>query len=122
MVANSVLTEAKPGVGALPCCLVADGLHRANLVAVQRFSNAHGPRIAFVFELADGKRLMASAAPSTNPRSKVAELLRGLLGRDPSNAELGDPTRLERVRCQILVRTEANKSSRSYSNVVTVFR
>ena len=109
-------------VGTLPSCLVAEGLHDAHLVTVRRFENAHGPRIGFEFGLMGGERLLASATPSTNPRSKLAELLRGLLGRDPVGEELDDPMRLAGVRCKVLVRTETNKSGRVYSNVVTVFR
>lgn len=117
-----MLIEAKSQVSALPSCLVPAGLHEARLVDVRRFGNAHGPRIGFEFELACGERLMASAAPSTNSRSKLAELVRGLLGREPSNTELGDPARVAGWQCKVLVRTESNKAGRQYSHVVTVFR
>ncbi len=109
-------------VGTLPSCLVAEGLHEACLVTVRRFENAHGPRIGFEFVLMGGEQLLTSAAPSTNPRSKLAELLRGFLGRDPVGEELDDPMRLAGVWCKVLVRTETNKSGRAYSNVVTAFR
>jgi hypothetical protein len=117
-----VLDEPKTLSSALPSCLVAEGLHDACLVTVRRFENAHGPRVGFEFGLMGGERLLASAVPSTNPQSKLAELLRGLLGRDPVSEELEDPMRLAGTRCKVLVRTETNKSGRTYSNVVTVFR
>jgi len=107
----------------LAFCLVAEGLHDAVLVGVRRFGNHYGPRVGFEFELASGERLLASAAPSTNPKGKLAELLRGLLGRDPLEGELaGGYEGLRGMSCRVLVRTETNRSGKSYSNVATVFR
>ena len=60
--------------------LVAEGIHEAELTAVQHFSNSHGQRIAFVFEIAggqhDGRTVVQSAAPSFSPFSKLADILR----------------------------------------------
>lgn len=107
----------------LPSCLVAEGLHAARLVSVRRFGNAYGPRIGFEFALESGELLLASAAPSSNLRSRLSELLRGLLGRDPTEAELGgDYTRLQGMGCKVLTRTDTNRSGKAYSNVAAVFR
>jgi hypothetical protein len=103
--------------GTSPSCLVEEGLHDACLVAVRRFGNAYGPRIGFEFELEGREHLMASAAPSTNLRGKLAELLRGLLGRDPLEAELEDPTHLIGALCKVLVRTEYNKAGKPYAAI-----
>lgn len=110
-------------IEALPSCLVAEGLHDARLVNVRRFGNAYGPRIGFEFELEGGELLLASAAPSSNPRSRLAELLRGLLGREPTEAELaGDYVRLQGMSCKVLTRTDNNRTGKTYSNVAAVFR
>ena len=106
--------------------LVPDGAYPARLVAVRQFGNAYGPRLGFEFELLDGDRagdlVVASAAPTPSPKGRLAELLRGLLGREPSEHELADPAQTAGMRCRVLIRTESNKSGRTYSNVAAVFR
>lgn len=118
-----MLTGVEIPAGALPTCHVVDGLHHARLVGVRRFGNAYGPRIGFHFELQTGETVLASAAPSTNPRSRLAELLRGILGREPTEAELADtPETLAGIECKVLTRTETNRNGKTYSSVITVIR
>lgn len=106
--------------------LVPDGAYPARLATVRQFGNAFGLRIGLDFELLDGELagtvLTASAAPSASPKGKLADILRGLLGREPTEAELLEPVRLTGSRCRVLVRTEANRSGKAYSNVAAVFR
>lgn len=108
----------------LSTTLPEEGPHHATLSRVFRFNNAHGARIGFEFRLASGDVVMASATPSDNPHSKLAELLRGLLGRELSQTELYqlDYQTLHGVRCRVLVRHEHNRSGTYYPAVRQVFR
>jgi hypothetical protein len=101
---------------------VPAGVYRARVVSVRRFDNAFGPRIGFDFELTSGELVQASAAPSQNPNGKLAELVRGILGRDPKPADLSNPACCEGLDCNVLLRIEANKSGKTYNNVAAVFR
>lgn len=101
---------------------VPEGAYQAHLVAVRKFGNAYGPRLGLDFKLSDGAVVTTSCSPSASTKSKLAELLRGLLGRDPHADELANPSRLTGAACKVLVRTEATRSGKAYSNVATVFR
>lgn len=102
--------------------LVPQGAYPARLVAVRRFGNAYGPRVGLDFQLQDGAVVTASCSPSASTQGKLAELLRGLLGREPAPGELAEPSRLTGTACKVLVRTEATRNGTTYSNVATVFR
>jgi hypothetical protein len=71
--------------------LVPEGWHLAELIDVRRFANAFGERVGLVFSISTGSHagheIMESAALSSSPRGKLAELLRGLGGADPSAAD-----------------------------------
>lgn len=68
--------------------LVLEGLHLAELIDVRRFANVFGGRVGLVFRISTGlyagQEIMESAALSPSPRGKLAELLRGLGGQEPS--------------------------------------
>lgn len=107
---------------------MADGVHDVELVDVYAFDNAYGRRIAFEYEVTAGEhagsRVTQSATPSSNTRSKLADILRGLLGQEPTEADLSKPEFdcLLGITCKALVQTETNKSGKPYSSVCRVFR
>jgi len=107
---------------------VANGEHSARLVDVFPFANAHGERLGFSYEIQAGPDagavLIQSAARSASPTSKVATILRDLLGREPTPDELGAAIGPELVglSCRITAREERNRAGRTYSAVVNVVR
>jgi hypothetical protein len=108
--------------------VVPDGEYRARLVAVAPFSNAHGERMGFSFEIDSGPHsgivLMQSAARSSSPVGRLAALLRDLLGREPTPAELRDGPGLEQIglTCRIIAREGRRRSGTKYSAVERVMR
>ena len=96
--------------------LIPEGIHEAQLVEVQAFTNAFGDRIGLVFEITTGShqglRLMDSAAPK--PQGKLADLLRGLGGTDARS--------LIGCACKIAVRHETNKTGKTYAGITHTFR
>ena len=108
---------------------VPDGTYKAKLSKVTQFSNAYGQRIGFEFTLAgngvDGEKVMRSTAPNLSASSKLADVLRGLLGRDLTEAELAagiDVEKLVGVECSVLVLQAKSKSGAVYSNVERIFQ
>jgi hypothetical protein len=103
--------------------VVPDGKYRARLVAVASFANAHGERMGFSFEIEDGRYagavLMQSAARSTSPTGKLVALLRELLGREPTPAELREGPGPEHIglTCRIIVAEGRSRSGTRYSAV-----
>jgi hypothetical protein len=118
-----VRAETTPGL-----VLVADGEHVARLVEVFPFANAHGDRLGFAYEIQAGPDAGAvvtqSASRGTSPTGKLAEILRALLGRVPTEAELAQAAgrQLLGVTCRITTRKERNRAGREYSAVVAVAR
>lgn len=108
--------------------VIPDGEYRARLVAIAPFSNAHGERLGFSFEITDGTHagvvLMQSAARSASPSGRLAALLRDLLGRDPTPAELRDGPGLAHIglTCRIIAREGRSRSGKRYSAVQQVIR
>jgi hypothetical protein len=103
--------------------LVPEGVYEAELVGVKDFSNAFGQRVGLVFKIASGQHegveLMESAAVSTSPRGKLAELMRGI-GRSA-----GSPVELAKLvgqHCQIAVKHESNKVGKRYAAITQTFR
>lgn len=116
---RSVLYAAEP-TSSLP-----DGPYRADLLRVYPFRNAYGERVMFEFQLTScpdraGHLIVHSATPSRSPHGKLADTLRGLLGRDPTEAELMAPYQLARRACTIIVRMATNRSGKSYPSVIAV--
>jgi hypothetical protein len=108
--------------------LVADGIYPATLTAVKEFENSYGPRLGFEFTLggeAQGQTVMRSTVPKLTAKSKLAELLKGLSGKDIDaiDIECGfDLETLVGTDCQVIVRQSQGKNGKLYSNVEGVFR
>ena len=110
---GTVLYEkAEPG-------LVPEGWHLAELIDVRRFANAFGERTGLVFSISTGSHagheIMESAALSSSPRGKLAELLRGMGGADGSLLTAHD---LVGRQCLIDVRHEQGRTGRVYATIV----
>ena len=99
--------------------LVAEGLHLAELIDVRRFGNVFGERVGLVFRIATGRHagaeIMESAALSSSPRGKLAELLGGMGGSEPS---LLSAAELVGRQCLIDVRHERGRTGRVYAAIV----
>ena len=99
--------------------LVAEGLHLAELIDVRRFGNVFGERVGLVFRITTGRHagaeIMESAALSSSPRGKLAELLRGLGGADGS---LLTAHELVGRQCLIDVRHEQGRTGKVYAAIV----
>ena len=98
--------------------LVPEGLHLAELIDVRRFGNVFGDRVGLVFRISAGRyvgqEIMQSATLSPSPRGKLAELLRGLGGQDPS---LLTATDMVGQQCRIAVQHEQGRSGRVYAAI-----
>jgi len=94
--------------------LVPEGLHLAELIDVRRF----GDRVGLVFRISTGlyagQEIMESATLSPSPRGKLAELLRGLGGQDPS---LLTATDMVGQQCRIAVQHEQGRSGRVFAAI-----
>jgi hypothetical protein len=108
--------------------VVADGTYRATLSKVTQFENSYGQRIGFEFTLqgkgVDGTKVMRSTSPNLSPSGKLADVLRGLLGRDLKPAETDggiDVEKLIGTECSVLVLTGKGKNGNTYSNVERIF-
>ena len=108
--------------------VVADGIYPATLTAVKEFENSYGPRLGFEFTLggeAQGHTVMRSTTPKLTTKSKLAELLKGLSGRDIDRMDMEcgfDLETLVGTDCQVIVRQSQGKNGKLYSNVEGVFR
>ena len=106
--------------------LVANGEHAARLLDVFPFTNAHGERLGFTYEIQAGPDagavVMQSASRSGSPTGKLADIMRGLLGREPEEGELAEFRAIELVgiACRITTHEERNRAGRAYSTVVAV--
>jgi len=107
---------------------VPDGTYKAMLSKVTQFDNAYGQRIGFEFTLAgkgvDGEKVMRSTAPNLSASSKLADVLRGLLGRELTADELAKGIDVEALvgsECSVLVLQAKGKSGAVYSNVERIF-
>jgi hypothetical protein len=108
--------------------MVPDGEYLARFIAVAPFSNAHGDRLGFSFEIDSGPYagvvLMQSAALNPSPAGRLAALLRDLLGREPTPADLRDGPGPEHIglTCRIIAREGRSRSGTRYSAVERVMR
>lgn len=93
--------------------LPVEGIHGAELVGVEVFTNTFGERVGLVFRLEDGTELMQAAAPGS-PRGKLAELLHGLGATEgtlaAARAAIGR-------RCRVAVRHGVSKSGKRYAGI-----
>ena len=108
--------------------VVPDGTYRATLSKVTQFDNAYGQRIGFEFTLdgkgVQGEKVMRSTTPNLSPSGKLADVLRGLLGRELTTDELArgiDAEDLVGVMCNVLVLQSRGKNGAVYSNVERIF-
>lgn len=108
--------------------MVKDGVYPAKLTAVREFENGYGPRLGFEFTLggnAEGQTVMRSTTPKLTAKSKLSELLRGLVGRDIDTRDMEcgfDLETLVGTDCQVIVRQSQGKNGKLYTNVEGVFR
>lgn len=105
--------------GKAEASLVPEGWHLAELIDVRRFVNIFGERAGLVFGISIGSHagheIMESAALSSSPRGKLAELLRGLGGMDGS---LLTAHNLVGRQCLIDVRQEQGRTGKVYAAIV----
>lgn len=109
--------------------IVPDGSYRATLTGVKAFENSYGERIGFEFTLHGGKvegsKVMRSCSPALSLKSKLADVIRGLLGRDLTVDEISQGIDLERfigAECMVLVLQGQGKMGHRYSNVERVYQ
>ena len=119
----------KPKGPSSQAALVPNGTYPATLSGIKQFENAYGDRVGFEFTLqgeeVDGATVMRSTSPNLSAKSKLAEVLRGLLGRDLSEEEYQEGLDIEGLvgsECRVLVLQTRGKSGQVYSNVEQVFR
>jgi hypothetical protein len=104
--------------------LVQEGIHSATLTNVTAFSNAYGERIGFEFTLEDDSKVMRSTNTALTARSKLTEVIQGLMGRALTSKELEAGVDLDELigtECQVLVTNSASKNGAVYSNVEKIF-
>lgn len=108
--------------------LVPDGSYKAELTKINQFQNAYGERIGFEFTLKDkavaGLKVMRSTSPQLSASGKLADVLRGILGRELTAAELSkgiDVDSLVGMECGVLVLQARAKNGNIYSNVERIF-
>ena len=103
--------------------LVPEGIHNAELIDVQPFESTFGARVGLVFRLVGGEHngieLMQSAAATSSPKGKLADLLHGLGG---TNGLLDTARALIGKQCGIAIRHNTNKSGKAYAAITQTFR
>ena len=109
--------------------LIPDGIYPAILTSIKQFENAYGPRVGFEFTfrdgIHDGKTIMRSTGPSLSRHSKLAELIKGLIGRGLEDQEIMqgiDVEELVGTECKVLVLQSKSKSGQIYSSVEQIFK
>ena len=108
--------------------LIPDGTYRAVLSKTNQFSNAYGDRIGFEFTLkdppVDGQTVMRSTSPVLSPSGKLADILRGMLGRELTIEELKNGLDIEKLvgtECNLLILQAKSKGGMTYSNIERIF-
>lgn len=103
--------------------LVSEGMHDAELIDVRPFESTFGARVGLVFRLVGGDHngieLMQSAAATSSPTGKLADLLHGLGGNDGT---LDTARALVGKRCRVAVRNATSRAGRSYSAITSTCR
>lgn len=118
----------KPKLKEQPIDLVPDGSYKAELTKINQFKNAYGDRLGFEFTLQDkavaGLKVMRSTSTQLSASGKLADVLRGILGRELTAAELSkgiDVDGLVGMVCGVLVLQAKAKNGITYSNVERIF-
>ena len=108
--------------------LVPDGSYQAQVSKIHQFQNAYGERIGFEFTLKDravaGLKVMRGTSTQLSASGKLADVLRGILGRELTAAELSkgiDVDSLVGMECGVLVLQTKSKNGNTYSNVERIF-
>ena len=108
--------------------VVPEGSYKATLSKVTQFTNAYGERIGFEFSLhgegVEGAAVMRSTNPILTAKSKLAEVLNGLLGRELTHDEINKGVDVEQMvgtECNVLVLNNKSKTGATYSNVERIF-
>lgn len=108
---------------------VPDGSYKATLSNVTQFSNAYGLRVGFEFTLhgenVDGLQIVRSTNPVLTAKSKLAEVVEGVLGRELTNDEISsgyDVAQLVGKECNVLVLNSKSKNGEVYSNVEKIYQ
>ena len=108
---------------------VPDGTYPATLTGVKSFENSYGTRVGFEFTLhgagVEGVNVLRSCSPALSFKSKLADVIKGLLGRELTAAEIGQGIDLEKLigtRCMVLVMQGQGRMGHTYSNVERVFQ
>lgn len=102
---------------------VPDGIYKAKLSKVNQFSNVYGERIGFEFTLESGEKVMRSTSPVLSDKGQLANVLRGLLGRDLTRDEMQqgvDAEELVGTYCMVVVRQSTSKAGQVFSNIEAV--
>ena len=103
--------------------LVSEGIHDAELIDVRPFESTFGARVGLVFRLVGGDHngieLMQSAAATSSPKGKLADLLHGLGG---NNGTLDTARALIGKRCRVAVRHDESKAGVRYARIVQTFQ
>jgi hypothetical protein len=109
--------------------VVPEGSYKATLSKVTQFANAYGERIGFEFSLhgegVEGAAVMRSTNPILTAKSKLAEVLNGLLGRELTHDEINKGVDVEQMigtECNVLVLNNKSKTGATYSNVERIFK
>lgn len=122
----AIVVKAKAPTAA---AVLKDGTYKARLTSIRQFSNAYGERMGFEFTIEEGNHagqtVMRSTAPQLTRQSKLADVIRGMIGRELTEHELVagfDVEQLVDKTCNILVLQSRGKSGVVYSNVERVFQ
>lgn len=108
--------------------LIADGIYPATLTNIKQFNNAYGPRLGFEFTLngsGGGAIVMRSTTPNLTEKSKLTEMISGLMGRELNPADMAcgiDVEALIGADCKVLVKQSRSKTGKIYSNVEQVLK
>lgn len=109
--------------------VVPDGSYKATLSKVTQFSNAYGLRVGFEFILhgdaVEGAAVMRSTNPELSAKSKLAEVVSGLLGRELTRDEIKSGYDVEQLvgkDCNVLVLNSKSKNGAIYSNIERIFQ
>lgn len=110
-----------------PTIIVPDGTYKATLSKVTQFENAFGERVGFEFTLhgegVNGIKIQRTTNSILTPKSKLHEIVTGLLGRDLTQQEKDQGINAEALvgtACRVFVVKAKSKSGEYYSNIERV--
>ena len=108
---------------------VPDGTYKATLSKVTQFTNSFGLRVGFEFTLhgssVEGEKVMRSTNPVLTAKSKLAEVITGMTGKELTSAEIAKGVDVEKflgMDCTVLVLTSKSKNGATYSNIERIFQ